>query len=127
MIRIIANIIWFICGGFITAILWFLLGLLLCISIVGIPLGIQCFKAAKLSFFPYGKKVETNFDKHRIANTVWAILAGWWIALIYIILAVVNFITIIGIPKGLRCLKFVKLAFFPFGAEIINPNKKKKR
>ena len=127
MIRIFANIIWFIFGGFFIALAWFLLGLLLCITVVGIPLGLQCFKAARLSFFPYGKTVEPNYNKHPIANTVWVIFVGWWLALIYLIAALLNFITIIGFSRGLFCIKLMKLAFCPFGAEIIDPYKKKKR
>ena len=119
MIRLIANIIWFIFGGLITTLLWAILGLILCCTIVGIPLGVQCFKAARLSLFPYGKHVEINFGEHPIANTIWVIVAGWWISLIYLIAAILNFITILGIPKGLRCLKFMKLAFAPFGAKIV--------
>lgn len=119
MIKIIANIIWFLFGGLIISFVWALLGLILCITIAGIPLGIQCFKVARLTFFPYGKTVLTDFYKHSIANTLWAILAGWWIALIYLVVALLNFVTIVGIPRGLLCLKIMRLALFPFGAKII--------
>lgn len=118
MIRLIANILWFLFGGLITTILWLILGLILCITIIGIPLGLQCFKAAKLSFFPYGKKVFYNIGEHPIANVIWALLAGWWIALIYLIFAIFNFITIINIPHGIQSLKMMKLSLFPFGATV---------
>ena len=118
MIRLIANIIWAIFGGIWLALLWGILGLILCITIIGIPFGIQCFKMARLSLFPYGKKVDLNFTKHPIANIVWAVIGGWELALVYLVIGIINCVTIIGIPKGIQCFKFVKLALFPFGAEI---------
>ena len=116
--RIIANIIWIIFGGIWLALLWLLLGVLLCITIVGIPFGLQCFKMAWLSLAPYGKKVDLNFTEHPIANTIWAVFGGWAIALIYLAVGLLNCITIIGIPRGIQCFKIMKLAFFPFGAKI---------
>lgn len=116
--RIISNIFWIIFGGIWLALLWLLCGILLCVTIVGIPFGIQCFKMARLSFAPYGKKVDLNFSEHPIANTVWAIFGGWVIALVYLLVGVINCITIIGIPRGIQCFKIMKLAFFPFGADI---------
>ena len=116
--RFISNIIWIIFGGLVLALLWLVLGILLCISVVGIPLGIQCFKMARLSFAPYGKRVELHFMKHPVANTLWAVLAGWEMAIVYLIFAILNFITVIGVPRGIQCLKFMKLALLPFGAEI---------
>ena len=117
--RIISNIIRILFGGIWLALLWALSGILLCITIVGIPFGIQCFKAAGLSFAPYGKKVVLDFAKHPIANTLWAIVGGWGMAIAYFFIGVLNCITIIGISKGIQCFKIMKLAFFPFGAEIV--------
>lgn len=116
--RLIANIIWILFGGIWLALLWLLLGIVLCVTIVGIPFGIQCFKMAWLSLAPYGKKVDLNFTEHPIANVIWAVLGGWVIAVIYLLVGVLNCITIIGIPRGIQCFKIMKLAFFPFGAEI---------
>ena len=119
MIKLLANVIWFIFGGIFLGLAWLLLGFLLCITIIGIPFGLQCFKAAKISFFPFGKRVQIKFGSHPIANTVWIICAGWWMALIYLAAAIINFITIIGIPNGTVCLKLMKIAFCPFGSEVI--------
>lgn len=66
--RLIANIIWFLFGGLWLGLLWLISGLILCITILGIPLGTQCFKAARLSFMPFGKRVVLNFQKHPIAK-----------------------------------------------------------
>ena len=100
------------------ALTWLFLGVLMCITIVGIPLGLQCFKAARLSLFPYGKKVVLHFNEHPIANVIWMILCGWEMALAYLVFGILNCMTIIGIPGGIQCFKFMKLAFFPFGATI---------
>jgi uncharacterized membrane protein YccF (DUF307 family) len=62
--------------------------------------------------------VDLNFTEHPIANVIWAVLGGWVIAVIYLFVGVLNCITIIGIPRGIQCFKIMKLAFFPFGAEI---------
>ena len=116
--KFLANIIWILFGGIWLALLWGICGILFCVTIIGIPFGVQCFKLAKLSFAPYGKKVTLDFGKHPIANTLWAIIGGWGIALEYFIIGVLNCITIIGIPRGVQCFKIMKLAFFPFGAKI---------
>ena len=118
MLKFISNLIWFIFGGLVLAIMWFILGLVLCITVVGIPFGIQCFKIARISLFPFGKKVKTHFSEHPIANLLWFFIGGWLFTLIYLGFGILNCITIIGIPKGLYCLKIAKLALFPFGAEI---------
>ncbi len=118
MLRFLANVIWIILGGLWLALMWSIVGLLLCITIVGIPFGVQCFKAAKLSFWPFGKQVDLNFGEHPIANILWAIFGGWEFAIAYLVLGILNCITIIGIPCGIQCFKFMKLAIFPFGATV---------
>lgn len=85
----IGNLLWIILGGLIAAILWLTVGLLLCVTIIGIPLGIQCFKMAGLSLAPFGKMVDTDFDEHPIANIIWAIVAGWEMCLMYLTVGVI--------------------------------------
>ena len=117
--RTLGNILWFIFGGFWLGLAWAFLGLVLCITVIGIPLGIQCFKASKLTFFPFGKKVDCNFNKHPIANVIWGVLLGWEMALCYLFGGIICCITIVGIPVGIQAFKLMKLAFLPFGATII--------
>ncbi len=116
--RVIGNIIWFILGGLWLGLCWSLAGIILCITIIGIPLGKQCFKAAKLTFAPFGKVVHTHFGEHPVANVLWAILFGWEMAIGYFIAGILDCITIIGIPMGLQSFKLMKLAFLPFGATV---------
>ena len=116
--KTLANIIWFIFGGLYIGLAWVILGVLLCITILGIPLGRQCFKAASISFMPFGKRVKCNFDKHPISNVLWAILVGWEFALGYLFSGLICCVTVIGIPIGIQSFKLMKLAFLPFGAVI---------
>ncbi len=116
--NLIGNLIWFILGGFIAALLWFIAGLIACLTIIGIPLGLQFFKFAKLILFPFGKDVRSNFSKHPIANVFWAIFVGWEMALSYLVFALILAITVIGIPFAIQWVKLTQLALFPFGARI---------
>lgn len=74
--KTIANIIWIIFGGFMLWLFWMFIGLLLCVTIIGIPFGKQCFKAAEITLAPFGKRVDLNVMDHPIANTIWAIFIG---------------------------------------------------
>ncbi len=116
--KLIGNLIWFIFGGFIAAMLWFFAGLLLCLTIIGIPFGLQFFKIARLVLWPFGSVVDTRFDKHPIINIIWLIIGGWETFLLYISIGVAYCITIIGIPFGIQWFKLAQLGLFPFGAKI---------
>ena len=116
--KFIGNLLWFIFTGLVTALAWFALGLGWCITIVGIPFGIQAFKFAKLSLFPFGKVVSTNFGKRPLLNILWFILGGFALAISFLVLGLVWCITIIGIPFGKQAFKMAKLAIAPFGATV---------
>ncbi|MCK9536609.1 MAG: YccF domain-containing protein [Bacilli bacterium] len=114
--KLIGNILWFLLVGLWGAIYYFVAEILLCIIIIGIPFGLQCFKLGKLMVFPFGKNVKTNFEKHPIANIIWVIVLGWEMALSNLIAGIIFYITIIGIPFGKQCFKLAKLSLIPFGA-----------
>jgi len=116
--KIIGNILWFIFTGLATAISWFILGIIWCVTIIGIPFGKQCFKLAKLAIFPFGKTVNGNFGKHPIANIIWFIFGGFALCLGYAFLGIFWCITILGIPFGKQCFKLAGLGAFPFGASV---------
>ncbi len=118
MLRFLGNLVWILFGGIWLSLAWLLCGLLLCITIIGIPLGRQCFKAAKLTIAPFGKQVDTDFSAHPIANVLWLILGGWEMALGYLAGGVLCCITIVGIPVGLQSFKLMALALLPFGAKV---------
>lgn len=116
--KVIGNLLWLLFTGFWTGISWFCIGICWCITVIGIPFGIQAFKFAKLSFWPMGKKVQTHFGAHPIANIIWFIFGGFELMLAHFLLGIVWCITIIGIPFGKQAFKFAKLAVCPFGATI---------
>lgn len=119
MLRLIANIIWIILIGLESAIVWVFCGFVLCITIIGMPLGMQCFKFAAMSLLPFDCQIiDRGGTGSAIVNVIWFILAGLWLGLGYIICGVIFCITIIGIPFGLQCFKLAKLAFVPFGKEV---------
>lgn len=116
---LLGNILWFIFGGFCSGLSWLLSGLIWCITIIGIPYGLQCFKFASLSFFPFGKEVEYGGGAmSTLANIVWLIFFGIWMAIGNMILGILWCITIIGIPFGNQFFKIAKLSLTPFGATI---------
>ncbi|BDR53135.1 hypothetical protein KIM372_10420 [Bombiscardovia nodaiensis] len=117
--RLIGNIIWLILGGLILSLGWALVGLLLCITIVGLPLGVQAFKMARLTLSPFGKTVTYGGGLgSTLANIIWILLVGWWMAVGYLLAGLANMITIIGIPFGLQSIKMAQLALMPFGARV---------
>ena len=116
--KTIGNILWFIFTGLFSALEWFLLGIIWCITIIGIPFGRQCFKIAHLTLWPFGRTADTDFGKHPIANVIWMIFGGIELAIGYCIAGVIWCITILGIPFGKQCFKLAKLSLMPFGATI---------
>lgn len=119
LFRFLGNIAWFILYGFISGLAWLFIGLLWCITIVGIPVGIQCFKLSCVSFFPFGKNILLGTKTSSvILNILWIVFGGLELALGYLAAGILFCCTIIGIPLGLQCFKLVKLSFLPFGAKI---------
>ncbi len=115
--KFLGNILWFIFGGLISGLSWIFAGILWCITIVGIPIGLQCFKLATLSFWPFGKEVRYGGGAmSTIANIFWLLISGIPLAIENLILGLVCCITIIGIPFGKQFFKIAKLALTPFGA-----------
>lgn len=116
---LLGNILWFILGGFLLGLLYILIGVLYCITIIGIPFGYQLMKIGVYVMWPFGRSIE--FDKGEPGclsmafNIIW-ILCGWLeLALMHIVIGCILCITIIGIPFGIQHFKIAKLAFLPFG------------
>ena len=117
----LGNIIWFIFGGFFNSLGWFILGCLWSITIIGIPVGKQCFKMATLQLAPFGKKVVTTNDSgvSLIANVLWIVFGGFELCIANLISELFLCITIVGIPFATQALKLAKLSLMPFGKEIV--------
>jgi uncharacterized membrane protein YccF (DUF307 family) len=115
----LGNILWLILGGLELAVAWAIIGIVLCITIVGIPFGIQAFKMAGLTLTPFGKSVVYGGGVGSLlANIIWVVLVGIWMAIGYVIAGVLNCITVIGVPFGIQSFKMAKLALWPFGAQV---------
>lgn len=117
--KLLGNIIWFIFGGALGALIWLLIGLVWCFTIVGAPVGVQCFKFAKLTLFPFGKEIIYGGRTYSfLINLIWIVLFGLEMCIGYTVVGVFYCVTIIGIPFGKQFFKLAKLSLLPFGAEI---------
>ena len=124
MIRLVLNILWFICGGWLSGLLWLLGGAILALTVVGLPWTFAAWRIASYSFWPFGREVVWR-ETHPVAgclglvlNGIWFVFAGWYIALSHLIVAVAEFVSIIGIPFALKDLELAKLALAPDGRTI---------
>jgi uncharacterized membrane protein YccF (DUF307 family) len=120
--NILLNIIWLVFGGFIIVLGYLLGAILLCITIIGIPFGLQCFKLAGLALAPFGRDVRETEPPGGalsvIMNIIWIILPGVELAVLHLFLALLFAITIIGLPIAAQHLKMTRLALIPFGYEV---------
>lgn len=127
----IGNFLWFILGGALMGLGWWLAGLLAFVSIVGIPWGRACFVIGRFAFFPFGKEA---IDREELSgqgdigtgglglfgNIVWFVLAGWWLAIGHVLSAIACFVTIIGIPFAIQHLKLAGIALAPVGKTVVD-------
>ena len=121
--KILGNIIWVVFGGLFLAIQYFISSLLLMITIIGIPFGLQTMKLAGLALWPFGKEVRTKENGtgclSTLMNLLWILFGAWLIALEHALIGLVFCITIIGIPFGLQHFKLAAIALTPFGREVV--------
>ena len=120
--RFLLNVLWAVFGGgFILALEYLLAGVVCCLTVIGIPFGVQCFKLAGLALFPFGKDYDDGGERgtgHVILNVIWFLFAGVWIALTHLAAALTLAVTIIGIPFAFQHVKFALLALSPFGVRV---------
>ena len=120
--RTLLNIVWLVFGGIWLAIGYALAGVLFCVLIVTIPLGVASFRMASYALWPFGRAVVRKPDAGAgavVLNVVWIVLAGWWLALGHVVTAVVQAITIIGIPLAIANLKMIPISLVPYGKQIV--------
>ena len=119
--RLLLNLLWLVFGGLLSALGWVLTGCLWCITIVGIPVGLQCFKLASISLDPFGKEIvyENESPVSFLLNILWIIFGGIEMAIANALIGVILCITIIGIPWGKQYFKIAKLSLMPFGATVV--------
>ena len=121
--RTILNVLWFIFGsGFLLGLAYGLAGVLCFIFIVTIPFGVAAFRLARYAFWPFGYTITEKPSAgiaSMLANVVWLIIAGWWLALTHIAVGIAQCLTLIGIPFGIANFKLVPAALWPLGREIV--------
>lgn len=118
----LGNILWLLLGGILIALLYYVVGLVMCVSIIGIPFGVQLFKFGTFSLWPFGHELVDGPGQPGcvsvVMNLIW-ILAGWWeIAILHFTFGFLFCITIVGIPWGTQHFKLAIASIFPFGKEI---------
>ena len=118
------NIIWLIFGGLLAALGYMIGGVVLCITIIGVPWGLQCFKLAGLVLSPFGKRIISDSNEmgcvNIICNLIWIVCGGLYTAVVHIIMGAILCITIIGLPWGMQHFKLVEISLMPFGKRIIH-------
>ncbi|MCL1143101.1 YccF domain-containing protein [Shewanella gaetbuli] len=130
ILRLIFNIAWFVLGGFVMGLAWWLAGILCFISIIGIPFGRACFVIGEMAFWPFGqesvsrKQIKGYEDigtgsAGMIGNIVWFVFFGIWLAIGHLTHALACFISIIGIPFGIQHLKLALLSLTPIGQTVV--------
>lgn len=131
MLKLILNVLWVFLGGFYMAVGWWLAGLVMILTIIGIPWARACFVIGWYTLWPFGStavnRAEVTGQQDLgtgilglIGNIIWFVLAGWWLALGHVFSAFANFITIIGIPFGVQHLKLAAIALFPIGKMVVD-------
>ena len=124
---LLGNILWLIFGGLLAGLGYILGGLVLCVTIVGIPFGLQSIKLGWATFAPFGKQVVETEDANSVLrilmNVLWIVLFGWEIAIAHLVHAAFLAITVIGIPFAVQHVKLVPLSLLPFGRTLIAPRR----
>ncbi|WP_299806194.1 YccF domain-containing protein [uncultured Shewanella sp.] len=130
VLRLVFNIAWFVLGGFVMGLAWWLAGLLCFISIIGIPFGRACFVIGEMTFWPFGqdsinRRTLTGNDDigtgtfGMVGNIIWFLFFGIWLAIGHIAHALACAVTIIGIPFALQHLKLAILSLTPIGQTVV--------
>jgi len=121
--NLLGNIIWLVFGGLFSALGYFIGGLVLCLTIVGIPFGLQCFKVGFLVLAPFGTQVVSDTGSTGcfsvLFNIIWLLCGGLWTAISHIFFGILLYLSIIGIPFGRQHFKLVEISLMPFGKRLV--------
>ena len=121
-LALVLNILWLICGGLVATLAWLVAALLMAITIIGLPWCFAALRIAQYTFLPFGQEIRHRPDAgvlSAVGNLVWVLLAGWWLALAHLIIAVALAVTIIGLPFAWAHLKLAGASLAPLGKEIV--------
>jgi uncharacterized membrane protein YccF (DUF307 family) len=120
---LVLNVLWVVLSGIWLFLSYLVAGIIQCVTIIGIPFGIQSFKLAGFALWPFGRsvvpRVGASTSLSLVGNVVWFVLSGFWLAIAHALVGVLLCLTIIGIPLGLGNFKMIPLALMPFGKDIV--------
>lgn len=118
----IGNILWLTFGGFFLSIGWYLAGMVMCLTIIGIPMASPCFKIGKFIMWPFGTEIKTGTFGvgGMLLNIIWILLFGWELFIGHVVAGLIFCVTIVGIPFGVQHFKLAQLSLVPFGSEIVD-------
>jgi uncharacterized membrane protein YccF (DUF307 family) len=121
--KLLGNIIWLVFGGILISVEYLIASILLMLTIIGIPFGLQTLKLAVLALWPFGTETRLKPGDSgclsTLMNVIWILIGGIWIALTHLAFGILFAITIIGLPFALQHFKLAGLALTPFGRELI--------
>lgn len=123
MLKLVLNIVWLVLAGFWLAVGYLLAGVLMCILIITIPFGVASFRLASYTLWPFGRTLVPREDAGApsfIANVLWFLLAGLWMAIAHVVSGIALCLTIVGIPLGLADFKIALAALAPLGKDIVS-------
>jgi uncharacterized membrane protein YccF (DUF307 family) len=121
LLAFLLNILWLICGGLVAALAWLIAAVVMAITIIGLPWSFAALRIALYTLLPFGHEIRSRRDAgvlSTLGNIVWFVLAGWWLAIGHLLLAMALAITIIGLPFAWAHLKLAGASLFPVGTEI---------
>lgn len=120
-LALLANLVWLLLAGWSLLLAWWLAAVLVCVTLVGIPFGVQLFRIGLYAAWPFGRRTEVvdASPLGAVGNVLWVVLVGWWLALVHVVSAAALAVTIVGIPAAWVDLKLVPIAFMPFGRRIV--------
>jgi uncharacterized membrane protein YccF (DUF307 family) len=120
--RLLLNMLWFVLGGWISGSLWLLAGILLAITVIGLPWTPAAFRMAGFSYAPFGRIVinRNAGAASLLLNIIWLVVAGWWLALHHVVLAIALAVTIVGLPFAYQHLKLAAISLSPVGKMVVN-------
>ena len=130
MLRALLNLLWFVLGGLVMGLGWWLAGLVCALSIVGLPWARSCFVIGSFSFWPFGQEAISRRELTGrgdlgtgplglLGNVLWFLVAGWWLAIGHLASALACFVTIVGIPFGIQHIKLALIALAPVGQQVV--------
>lgn len=134
IILFVLNALWFVMGGFVAGLAWLLAGVIMAITIVGLPWARSCFMLARFTFWPFGYDIVSRDKLYgqedlgtgalgTLGNVIWFVLAGWWLAIMHISAAIALAITIIGIPFAWQHIKLAIASIFPVGKTVVSTDR----